>query len=311
MKHDRDFEPNYGDATEVVPGIRRLTADNSGPFTFYGTNTYLLGTRRLVCVDPGPASPAHIDAILRAAAGATIEAILVSHTHVDHSPGARLLKAQTGAPIVGCGPHRPARALARNEVNPLDASGDKDHVPDRMLIDGELFQAPELALETVATPGHTANHLCFAVCGAPVLLSADHVMGWSTSVVAPPDGSMRDYMASIDKLLGRKEHTYLPGHGGIIRDALPYVRNLRRHRLARENAILAQLDEREKSIPELVGALYAEIDPALHPAAAMSVFAHLEDLAERKRVIAQPGLALDATYRLERSVESDQDVRPV
>lgn len=301
MKHDRNFDPNYGAAVEVIPGIRRITADNPGPFTFFGTNTYLLGTRRLVCVDPGPAAPDHVDTILKAAGGAVIEAIVVSHTHVDHSPGARLLKERTGAPIIGCGPHRPARALARNEVNPLDASGDKAHAPDRTLDDGDLFKASELTLETVATPGHTANHLSFAVAGAPVLLSADHVMGWSTSVVAPPDGSMRDYMASIDKLLKRPEQIYLPGHGGIIRDALSYVGDLKNHRLNRESAILAQLDGAGKTIPELVQALYAQIDPALHPAAGMSVFAHLEDLTERNRVSATPSLSLDATYRLVQS----------
>jgi len=297
MRHDRDFDPQYGKAVELAPGIRRLTANNPGPFTFFGTNTYLLGTRRLVCVDPGPAAPDHIDALARASEGAEIEAIVVSHTHVDHSPGARLLKERTGAPIVGCGPHVSARALAQNEINPLDASGDKAHAPDRQLMDGEFYKASELRLETVATPGHTANHLCFAVEGEGLLLSADHVMAWSTSVVAPPDGSMRDYMASIDKLLARSEETYLPGHGGLVKSAPSYVRELKRHRLDRENAILAQVTSAEKSIPEIVAVLYAAVDPALHPAAGLSVFAHLEDLAGRGLVTASPAVSLDARYR--------------
>lgn len=296
MKHDRQFDPNYGSAVEVAPGIRRLTAQNPGPFTFHGTNSYLLGTRRLICVDPGPDLPAHIDALLRAAEGAEIEAILVTHTHVDHSPGARLLKERTGAPIVGCGPHIAARDLADNEINPLDASGDKLHQPDRQLGDGEIFAASECALETIATPGHTANHLCFALQGTQVLFSADHVMGWSTSVVAPPDGSMRDYMASVDKLLDRTEDIYLPGHGGVVRDALAYVRELKQHRLMRESAILGQLAETQKTIPEIVAELYAAVDPALHPAAGLSVFAHLEDLAGRGLVEAHPALALEARY---------------
>ncbi|MHA7774039.1 MBL fold metallo-hydrolase [Roseibium sp. M-1] len=302
MKHDRAFDPQYGEAVEIVPGIRRLTANNPGPFTFHGTNTYLLGTGRLICVDPGPASGSHIDAILQAARGAPIEAILVSHTHADHSPGARLLKARTGAPIVGCGPHRPARALFKDEVNPLDASGDKEHRPDTLLSDGDFFSAAGLELETIATPGHTANHLCFAVCGTNLLLSADHVMAWATSVVAPPDGSMKDYMASLDKLLARPEEEYLPGHGGIVRQAASYVHDLKEHRLAREASILGELAKGPRTIPGIVAELYAEVDPALHPAAGMSVFAHLEDLTERGFVSAEPGLSLTSKFSL---VEAD------
>lgn len=297
MKHDRVFDPHYGTAVEVAPGIRRLTANNPGPFTFFGTNTYLLGIRRLICVDPGPAATDHIDAILKAASGAEIEAILVTHTHVDHSPGARLLKKRTGAPIVGCGPHEAARALGNNEINPLDASGDKDHRPDRQLFDGDVFTASEFQLETIATPGHTANHLCFALQGTDHLLSADHVMGWSTSVVAPPDGNMRAYMASIDTLLGRDEDVYLPGHGGLVRSARAYVHDLKQHRLAREQAILEQLRDGEKTIPDIVRVLYAAVDPTLHPAAGLSVFAHLEDLAGRGLVTAIPSPTLGARYR--------------
>ena len=300
MKHNRQFDPSYGTPVEIEAGIRRLTANNPGPFTFHGTNTYLLGTQRLVCVDPGPELPEHIDAILRASDSAEIEAILVSHTHVDHSPGARLLKERTGAPIIGCGPHRAARALADNEVNPLDASGDKDHEPDRVLADGEVLRIGELALESIATPGHTANHLCFAIAGTDTLLSADHVMAWSTSIVAPPDGSMRDYMASIETMLNRPEETYLPGHGGVLVSARSYVEDLKQHRLSREAAILEQLREAGKSIPEIVSVLYAEVDPALYPAAGLSVFAHLEDLVGQGRVVAQPGLGLHAHYEISR-----------
>ncbi len=298
MKHDREFDPNYGEAVELAAGLRRLTARNPGPFTFFGTNTYLVGTKRLVVVDPGPDLGEHIAAILKATQGATIEAILVTHTHVDHSPGARLLKESTGAPIVGCGPHRPARALLEDEINLLDASGDKEHSPDRRLTEGEVLSVAGLTLETIETPGHTANHLCFALQGENVLFSADHVMGWSTSVVAPPDGSMRDYMASIDKLLDRPESFYLPGHGGAISDALPYVRDLKQHRLSREAAILGKLQEKACTIPEIVASLYADVDPRLHGAAGMSVFAHLEDLVERGRVTVSPRLAMSASFRL-------------
>lgn len=297
MKHNREFNPEYGTAVEIFPGFRRLTANNPGPFTFRGTNTYLLGTRHLVVVDPGPAAPEHMNAILKAADGATIEALLVSHTHMDHSPGARLLKSATGAPIVGCGPHRSARDLLDGETNPLDSSGDKEHVPDRQLTDGDVFETREFALETIETPGHTANHLCFAVQGTELLLSADHVMGWSTSIVAPPDGSMHAYMASLDKLLKRPETQYHPGHGGSITEALPYVRELKQHRLHREASILAAISKHELSIPQIVAGLYADVDPSLHGAAGLSVFAHLEDLVERGLVSATPGLSLTARFK--------------
>ncbi|WP_282044662.1 MBL fold metallo-hydrolase [Roseibium album] len=297
MKHDRDFNPEYGTPVEISPGIRRLTAENPGPFTFRGTNSYLLGSRRLVVVDPGPALPGHLNAILKAADGATIEAILVSHTHMDHSPGARLLKNETGAPIVGCGPHRAARDLFEGEVNPLDSSGDKEHIPDRLLTDSKTFTATEFSIETIATPGHTANHLCFAIQGEDIILSADHVMGWSTSIVAPPDGSMRDYMTSIEKMLDRSETTYFPGHGGRIHDAHSYVLDLKQHRRNREASILATVSERERTIKEIVAELYAEVDPSLHPAAGLSVYAHLEDLVERGLVSARPDLSLTAGYK--------------
>ncbi len=296
MKHNRDFDPRYGEAVELTSGLRRLTARNPSPFTFLGTNTYLIGTRRLVVVDPGPNLEEHVGAILKAAEGARIEAIVVSHTHADHSPGARLLKERTGAPIVGCGPHRAARDLMEDEVNPLDASGDKEHEPDTLLGDGEVLRAAGLSLETIETPGHTANHLCFALPGENILFSADHVMGWATTIVAPPDGSMRDYMASIEKLQHRPETCYLPGHGGEINNALDYVRDLKQHRLSREASILAELNQGSRTIPEVVAALYADVDPRLHKAAGLSVFAHLEDLVGRDLVTASPRLALSSSF---------------
>jgi glyoxylase-like metal-dependent hydrolase (beta-lactamase superfamily II) len=298
MQHNRDFDPRYGEAVELVPGVRRLTARNPGPFTFHGTNSYLIGSKHLVAIDPGPAMPEHIDTILKATEGATIEAILVTHTHMDHSPGARLLREKTGAPIIGCEAHRAARELLEDEINPLDASADKIYRPDKQLEDGEVFTATEFSLETVSTPGHTANHLCFAIRDETILLSADHVMGWSTSIVAPPDGNMRDYMNSIDKLLNRPEQTYLPGHGEIIRQATSYTRDLKQHRLGRETAILSKLAEAACTIPEIVSALYANVDPSLHPAAGLSVFAHLEDLVTRGQVSAVPGLSLKACFNL-------------
>ncbi|WP_420411787.1 MBL fold metallo-hydrolase [Roseibium sp.] len=298
MKHDRTFDPRYGERVEILPGLCRLTANNPGPFTFHGTNTYILGQKDLVVVDPGPADPAHVDTILSVTEGARVEAILITHTHVDHSPAARLLQERTGAPIIGCAPHRAARPLMEGEVNPLDASGDKDYAPDQETADGETFEVAGITFQAIATPGHTANHLCFALEGEDILISGDHVMAWSTSIVAAPDGSMRDYMASIDKMLARSETTYLPGHGGIVRDAPAYVEQLKQHRLNRESSILSELGDTPRSIPEIVAKLYADVDPMLHGAAGLSVFAHLEDLTERGCTQADPGLALDASFRL-------------
>ncbi|MEP2706758.1 MAG: MBL fold metallo-hydrolase [Roseibium sp.] len=298
MKHDRDFDPQYGSSVEIIPGIRRMTAGNSGPFTFHGTNTYLLGQRNLIVVDPGPNLPEHIDAIVKASDGGRIEAILVTHTHLDHSPGARLLQQKTGARIVGCGRHIAARPLMAGEVNPLDASGDKDHTPDQELKDGDTFEAAGITVNAISTPGHTANHLCFAVSGENHLLSGDHVMAWSTSIVAAPDGNMRDYMRSLDKLLGCPEENYLPGHGGLVRNAPHYVQQLKQHRQSRETGILAELTARPKSIPEIVEKLYANVDRKLHTAAGLSVFAHLEDLATRGKITAEPTLSLTAEFRL-------------
>lgn len=296
MKHDRVFEPNYGTAIEVADGIRRLTCQNPGPFTFHGTNTYLVGTHDIVVIDPGPADDVHIDNILRSAGAHAIKAILVSHTHADHSPGARKLQVQSGAPIVGCGPHRAARPLAFGEINPMDASSDGDHVPDQLLSDGDLFTADGVTFEAIATPGHTANHLSFAVHGTEILFSADHVMAWSTSIVAPPDGAMPDYMLSLATLLKRKETLYFPGHGGAVRDAHTYVADLKDHRQNREESILESLAEIPVAIPDLVSRIYEDLPPSLHPAAALSVFAHLEDLTARGLARAEPEISLSASY---------------
>jgi len=297
LKHERIFDPCYGSAVEVSDGIRRLTCRNPSPFTFHGTNTYLIGHGAIAVLDPGPENEAHINDILDAAGAGTIKAIMVSHTHMDHSPGARLLKARTGAPIVGCGRHRAARTLASGEMNPMDASADTAHAPDQELKTGDTFSLGDTVFEAVETPGHTANHLCLAVAGSELLFSADHVMAWSTSIVAPPDGNMRDYMLSLDRLLQRPETVYLPGHGGPVRDAHGYVEELKAHRLGRERSILERLGGEPVSIPDLVLQIYDDLPPGLRPAAALSVFAHLEDLAERGLVAADPNVTLTATYR--------------
>jgi len=281
IRFDRAFDPAYGDAVELMPGVRRLTARNAGGYTFHGTNTYLLGTDALVVVDPGPDDAVHRAAILAAAGGAPIREILVTHTHRDHSPGARPLAAATGAAVIGCGPHAFSRPLHLGEATALDASADADHAPDRVLADGERVATAAGAVVAVATPGHTANHLCFALEGAGVLVSGDHVMAWSTSIVAPPDGAMAPYMASLARLAARPEATYLPGHGGPVREAHAFLAGLAEHRLAREAAVLAALAGGARTIPQIVATVYADTDRKLWGAAGLSVFAQLEWLVEK------------------------------
>jgi glyoxylase-like metal-dependent hydrolase (beta-lactamase superfamily II) len=296
LAFNRDFEPRHGQAVEVAPGIRRVTAPNEGPFTFRGTNTYLIGTDRLAVLDPGPDDAGHLEAVSRAIGEAEVVAILVTHTHRDHSPAARLLKAQHPAPILGAGAHRPSRPPRTGEELRLDASADHDHVPDTALGDGAIVPVGEMRLDVVATPGHTANHLAFALKDRNIIFSGDHVMGWSTTIVAPPDGSMADYMASLDRLLARPERVFLPGHGGQIDDGHLYVRALKAHRTMREAAILDGLRRGDRTIPQLVARVYGGIDPRLRGAAALSTLAHLEDFATRGLVRTGSAPSLDASY---------------
>lgn len=273
--------PASGETVALSGLVRRRIAPNGGPFTASGTCSYIVGREEVAIIDPGPEDADHIAALVAACAGARIGAILVTHTHRDHSPGARLLQARTGAPILGCGPHRAARALAEGEVAHLDASADRAHRPDRELREGETVSGPGWTLEAVETPGHTMNHLAFALREEAALFSGDHVMAWSTSIVAPPDGSMRAYLASLDKLRTRDETVYWPGHGGPVRDPRRFVRGIAAHRRQREAAIRARIEAGDRDIRAIVEAIYQGLDPRLRGAAALSVFAHLEDLVER------------------------------
>ncbi|NLH81869.1 MAG: MBL fold metallo-hydrolase, partial [Phyllobacteriaceae bacterium] len=234
LTFDRVFEPRHGEAVRLSPRVARVTANNPGPFTFHGTNTFLVGTTEIAVIDPGPDDPTHVAAILAAVGSAKVTAILVTHTHRDHSPAAKALRAATGAPVLGEGPHRPARPLDLGEINPMDASSEGDFVPDRVLADGDVVAGPDWTLEAIATPGHTANHLCFALREEATLFTGDHVMAWSTSIVAPPDGAMVDYMASLRRLMGRDDRLFLPAHGAGIADPLPFLAGLEAHRLGRE-----------------------------------------------------------------------------
>nr|WP_306265423.1 MBL fold metallo-hydrolase [Pararhizobium sp. IMCC3301] len=272
------FDPRHGSTVEVGSGVKRLTAPNSGPYTFQGTNTYLIGTASLAIVDPGPDDTDHFDALTKAIGGRRVEAIILTHSHLDHTPLTARLKAHSGAPVYAAGPHRPYRDLSAEELALLGRSADLAFVPDRTLTDGQIIHGADWQLETVLTPGHTANHAAFAIAGTPMLISGDHVMGWSTTIVAPPDGSMADYLRSLDILLSRPEAHYLPGHGDAIANALPYVKGLKTHRIMRETAIYEQIANGTDSISDIVAALYRRVPAKLHGAAAMTVLAHLECL---------------------------------
>jgi len=292
------FEPHYGKAVDVAPGIQRMTVNNPSPFTFHGTNTYILGSSSLAIIDPGPEDRAHLQALLAAIGSRPVSHIIVTHTHRDHSPLARHLREATGAPTVGFGPHRPSRIPASDEMAQLDASGDSDFVPDIALVDDQLIEGDGWTLRTIHTPGHASNHCAFALEGTGITFSGDHVMAWSTTVVSPPDGSMSDYMASLDRLLERDDTLLLPGHGGPVTKPSTFLRGLKAHRKMRERAILERLSEGDRTIAEIVAAIYRDTDPRLHRAAASSVFAHLEDLVTRGRVACEGQPSIRSEFML-------------
>ena len=297
LTFDLDFTPRP-EAPEILsPLVRRVLAGNGGPFTFKGTCSYIVGRGRVAIIDPGPDRPDHIAALIDAVYGETVTHIVVTHTHMDHSPASRALAAATGAPIVGCGPHRAARALAEGETRSLEGSNDIEYQPDIEMHEGDVIEGPDWRLEALATPGHTANHLAFALPQEQALFSADHVMAWSTTVVAPPDGSMTEFMASLDKLRGRSETVYWPGHGGPVTEPQRFVRALIHHRRQREASILARLAAGDRTIPEIVAAIYQNLAPALIRAAGLSTFAHLEDLVGRGLALTDGAPRLDGEYR--------------
>jgi len=284
----------YGVLEEAAPNVRRLVARNPSPFTHVGTGTYVVGQGRVAVIDPGPALAEHVDALLHELRGEEIAQIVVTHTHLDHSPAAQLLAARTGAPTYGFGPH--ARGLYRPE-DQVEAGADWEFVPQHVLRDDDVLEGPGYALRALHTPGHCSNHLCFSLEQTGTLFSGDHVMGWSTTVVAPPDGDMGDYLSQLRRLLERDDACYLPTHGPAIHQPKPLVASLIRHREARERQILDCLNSGIYRIDAMVESMYADVSRFLYPAAARSVFAHLLELLARERIAVDGTPSLEADYK--------------
>jgi glyoxylase-like metal-dependent hydrolase (beta-lactamase superfamily II) len=295
----RDFDFAYGRVDQVSPLIRRVIAENPGAFTFTGTGTYIVGRdapgARVAVIDPGPLDDAHLAALLDAVKGQSVSHVLVTHTHRDHAPLARpFAEAVGGAPVLAARP--PARTI--HASGGLDEDDDETFSPDIILTGGERIEGDGWTIEALATPGHASNHMAFVLTDENALFSGDHVMGWSTTVVAPPDGDMEDYMASLDAVIARGFDTLWPTHGAPVTDPGPFLDAYRAHRLGREAQVLARLQAGDRTIAEMVPVLYAAVDSRLWPAASLSVWAHLIGLVRAGRVVADPEPTLQAVYRV-------------
>lgn len=288
----REIKFDYGACDQVSPLIRRVIARNPGPFTFTGTGVYIVGRGEVAVIDPGPDLPEHFEALKAALAGERVTHVLVTHHHLDHSPLAHPLAEAFGAKVYGL----PAPAPYTSDAPALDEGGDDRFRPDVILADGDVLSGPGWTLEAVTTPGHTSNHVCFALKEENALFAGDHIMGWSTTVITPPDGDMGDYFASLEKVKARNFDILWPTHGAPVREVGPFIDAYVAHRRAREAQILDALGAGLTTIKAMVPSLYAAVDPRLHPAAAHSVLAHMIQLVREGRVVAK-GEGLDAEYR--------------
>jgi len=292
---DIDFE--YGRPDRLSALIERVICNNPGPFTFTGSGTYIVGRGRgdVAVIDPGPASNAHIDALVDALASRRVSHILITHTHSDHCGGARAFAQRVNAPIFGAGPHPVAEK--KFDAPALDEGADYAFAPDRIVGDSGRIEGDGWMLEAAATPGHLSNHLCFALPEERALFTGDHIMGWATTVIAPPDGDMGAYLDSLDKLLARDDAVYYPTHGAPIENPKPFVRAIRTHRLMRDAQILDQLKKGRIQIKDIVPAMYADIDARLHKAAALNVYAHLIRLVKTGVVKCEGTPGMKSAYR--------------
>jgi glyoxylase-like metal-dependent hydrolase (beta-lactamase superfamily II) len=287
LAFERDFQPRTGEAVEVLPGIVRVTAGNSGPYTFTGTNSFIIGHDRVVVLDPGPADAAHRAALLASIGGRPVEAILLTHTHKDHSASAAALRREFGTPLWFAGPHRLSRPARLLEVNALARDCDWGLTPDRTFFDGERFSVGGVELAAIATPGHCANHLCYGIEGTHSVLTGDHVMGWNSTLVAVPDGSMADYLASLEKLMSLPYTHYVPAHGGAIANGPDYARALLGHRLMRNRQVEEAVAAGATRIGQLVDRIYPTLTGSLRMAAGLTLRAHIEYLADRGAIAAR------------------------
>ena len=290
----RDIQFEYGACDQVSPLIRRVVANNPGPFTYVGTGTYIVGRGEVAVIDPGPAMDEHLEAILAATAGERITHIVVTHHHLDHSPLAAPLKARTGATVYGC---PLGHAVEAAEVQ-MEAGEDEAFRPDVVVCGGGVLQGKGWTLEAIPTPGHTSNHICYALAEENALFCGDHIMGWSTTVISPPDGDMGAYFRSLELIKARGFDVLWPTHGPPVTDVQPFIEAYIAHRRAREAQILAQLAEGRTRIKEMVPILYKDVDPRLHPAAAHSVLGHMIQLVREGRVLTSGATGLDSDYRL-------------
>ncbi|MEM7100779.1 MAG: MBL fold metallo-hydrolase [Pseudomonadota bacterium] len=290
----RQLEFSYGAVDELSQGIRRVIAENPSPFTLYGTGTYILGRGQVAVIDPGPADPEHIDAIMKACEGEEITHILVTHTHMDHSPGCKLLQEKCPGKTYAYGPHG-AGKLASGVV--VEEGGDMDFSPDVLIKHGDILQLGDFSVECVYTPGHTSNHMCFALQQEKALFTGDHVMGWSTSIISPPDGDMAAYMASLELLLTRDDEVYWPTHGPAIKDPKSHVNAFIAHRREREDQILRCVDQGISHIQDMVPVMYTDTPEFMYPAAARSVMAAVEYLVEAGKLSVDGELDLNSALR--------------
>ena len=287
----KDIEFEYGKVTQVTPLIRRVIAHNPGPFTYMGTGTYIVGLGNVAVVDPGPLDDDHIAALLAALDGETVTHQIITHTHRDHSPAAAPMKTATAAPTYGYGPHH-----GNMKAPKVEEGGDWDFRPDHVVQDGNVIEGDGWTLEAVHTPGHTSNHLCFALREENALFSGDHVMGWSTSVISPPDGDMAHYLHSLRKLLERDDAVFWPTHGPPIRDTKPFVQSFLDHRKRREEQIWHCISEGQDTIAAMVPIIYVNADKRLYKAAGRSVLAHLTQMQDEERVKCEGPAAIDSVY---------------
>ncbi len=290
----REMDFTYGEAAQVSPLITRVVAENPGGFTYTGTGTYIIGAQTVAVIDPGPILEAHLDALKRALEGKTVSHILITHTHLDHSPLAQPLKEWCGAPTVGFGPHGAGKA---GEGIRIEEGGDMAFQPDITVAHGDLIEGQGWTMDCVYTPGHTSNHMSFGLRQERALFCGDLIMGWSTTVVAPPDGDMAAYFASLQTVLERDDEILWPTHGPPVRDPRPFIEAYIAHRQAREAQIMACLRDGIAHIPAMVERMYAAVDKSLHPAAAMSVYAHLVHMTGDGRAACDGPPRLDSAYR--------------